>query len=123
MTLRTFNTVEEAVETWEKESEAKQVKSGILCTCACYRGAPGERSLFETCQLLLPEKIYNQYQRYRPDSDAAVLGPGVIRVNLSPNERENYVITQDLCKYRFTITAILQKHLGQKIRLGKNIRA
>ena len=34
---RAFNTIEEAIETWDREAEKALVKSGIFCVCECYR--------------------------------------------------------------------------------------
>ncbi len=129
---RTFNTIEEAIDTWRKEAEKGLVKSGILCECHCYRREDKIKnaSPIARCTLLIPENVYNNYvketsERYKDVNYefpyVAVLMPGHIRVRFYGKEKEDYMTKQDLCKNQFKVEELLKRYLGKKIRLGKNI--
>ena len=127
--------LEEAIKTWNKESEEafrKRGFNGILCECHCYRRGDKirETSPIRKCTLLIPEKIYNEYvkltdERYKDVfyefPYVAVLAPGNIRVRFHGNERDDYTTKQNLCENNLRVERLLKKYLGKKIRLGKNI--
>lgn len=136
---RAFNTIEEAVEAWKKEAEAraeKEPKSGILCKCQCYRREDKIKysSPVGTCTLLLPEEVYNDYLKWTDERFkdvnyefpyVAVISPGRIRVRFYSNSPglpgDDYMIGRNLCDNKLRVEWLLEKYLGKKIRLGKNI--
>ncbi|MFH1106110.1 MAG: hypothetical protein V1731_02785 [Candidatus Aenigmatarchaeota archaeon] len=135
---RTFNTAEEAIATWQKEAEARMMRSGILCRCHCY--APGVGgydpdvgsvrgvSPLRWCLKLLPEDTYRKYERdtreedkyYYSKKQVAVTHPGEIRVRLDAREENNYSVKHDICPSP-SAESLLLGYLGKKVRLGKNI--
>ncbi len=131
--MRTFDTREEAMETLHKEYERTQVKSGILCKCECYRWGDNIREtepIHECKFLLVPQDIYEKYEQHTREEDkdtytstahVVVVHSGSIRVRLYPNGRDNYSVMEDLCKRATNVEELLEKYLGQKIRLGKNL--
>ena len=129
---RVFNTLEEAMEVWRKERENALVKRGILCQCECYRREDDIRSTSPLCRclVLISEEVYEDYVkwtsgRYKdPDYKfpfVAVLAPGVIRVRFGGNQRDDYATKTNLCENRFLVEELLQRHLGKKVRLGRNV--
>lgn len=132
---RIFNTIEEAVETWDEEAKKALLRkgfSGIFCKCECYRREDEIKSTppIKECFLLIPEDIYKDYLKYTDerykDRDyefpyVAILSPGCIRVRFYGNGRDDYTTEQNLCKNSLKVEKLLERHLGEKIRLGKNL--
>lgn len=132
---KTFNTIEEAIKTWTEENEiafAKTVKSGILCKCHCYKREDKikNKSPLNKCTLLIPEKVYDNYVKYTEEKYKnpnyefpyiAVLTSGNIRVRFYDNPRDDYMTKQNLCENNFKIEYLLNRYIGKKIRLAKNI--
>lgn len=134
MKLRVFNTIEEYVNTLKEDAEKafkRKPKSGILCECHCYRRKDDIRhaSPIRQCLLLIPEETYNGYKKYTDERykdvsyefpHVAVLAPGHIRVR-KYGDKNDYGTKENLCKYQYVVEELLERYLGQKIRLGKNI--
>lgn len=134
---RTFNSMEEAVEAWNREAEKALLKrgySGILCECCCYRKEDEIKSTspIRTCTLLVPENVYRDFAehtdaRYKDPAYkfpcVAVLSQGFIRVRFCGDERNDYATKQNLCENSLRVEELLKRYLGKKIRLGKNILA
>ena len=106
-------------------------KSGIFCRCECYRIGQKIRneSPCNKCMLLLPEEKYADHVKWSserwkdPNYDfpyIVVLNPGVIRVRFTTGQK-SYTNYRNLCDYQFRVGELLDEHLGEKIRLGRNL--
>lgn len=128
---RTFNTLEEASKIWKKEQEKALVKSGIFCYCTCYHMEDNIKKTnpISECKLLLPKEVYKKFETntkeedkyYDSNAQIAVIAPGIIRVKLYSDEKNNYLLKEQLCKRSCDVEILLKRYLGQKIRLGKNL--
>jgi len=129
MKLRTFNTEEEMFEAIKKDEEEhyrKTSKSGVLCSCCCYKQFEEEKHLriISNCALLLPKKVYEMYESYTEKSigDVTIIHPGFLKVIWNPKETDNYTTKEELCKRKGKLEYLLDRYLGQEIRLGRNIK-
>jgi len=137
---QTFKSIEEYVKYRHDLHDRALPKSGIYCNCSCYKmdeDIRGKNPMNE-CTLLLPQELYEKLESYTREEDkrfyskasVAVIFPGIIRVKLEPkvnkekygDDKPHYINRwQELCEYSTTIDYLMGKHLGQKIRLGKNL--
>lgn len=128
---RTFNTIEEAVETWRREAEKGINYSGVLCQCFCSHYSDAEMRKLPRyqnfCMVLLPSEVYKEYEdcqkeaeKYGFKKQTILLGPGRITVKFHPDEKYNKDILTP-CEYRDNIKTLLLRQIGNKIRLGKNL--
>ena len=127
---RAFNTIEDAVRTWSKENTERLLKynsKGIFCRCSCYsrKNFGGKAEYKKTCMFILPEKIYNKYKKFSANSTygTRILGPGVIKAVLYPDDKDNYSVKTDFCERKWKFQDLLGLYVGCRIRLGKNILA
>jgi hypothetical protein len=128
MSFKPFNTEKDMLEFYRKEAEKIKPMSGILCNCNCYRWEPQDIrqvSPLQHCLVILPPDRYKQYETetreedkwYNSRKEVVVIHPGYIRVRRQQKEKDNYCTDVYICKNKIS----LDKFVGKKIRLGKNL--